>query len=69
MHARLRTPVQGHSEFAGFRLPPDVILLAVRWYLRYGLSSVWILRSPGASVSLPGEPLFRGGLSHYGVAV
>jgi transposase-like protein len=26
------------SEFAGFRFPPDVITLAVRWYLRYGLS-------------------------------
>jgi transposase-like protein len=24
--------------FAGFRFPPDVILLAVRWYLRYRLS-------------------------------
>jgi IS6 family transposase len=24
--------------FTGFRFPPDVILLAVRWYLRYGLS-------------------------------
>ena len=24
--------------FAGFRFPPDVILVAVRWYLRYGLS-------------------------------
>ena len=24
--------------FTGFRCPPDVILLAVRWYLRYGLS-------------------------------
>jgi IS6 family transposase len=24
--------------FAGFRFPPEVILLAVRWYLRYGLS-------------------------------
>ena len=23
--------------FAGFRFPPDVIVLAVRWYLRYGL--------------------------------
>ena len=22
----------------GFRFPPEVILLAVRWYLRYGLS-------------------------------
>ena len=24
--------------FVGYRFPPDVILLAVRWYLRYGLS-------------------------------
>jgi transposase-like protein len=30
---RLESP-----SFAGFRFPPDVILLAVRWYLRYGLS-------------------------------
>ena len=26
------------SVFAGFRFPPQVISLAVRWYLRYGLS-------------------------------
>ena len=26
------------SAFAGFRFPPDVIGLAVRWYLRFGLS-------------------------------
>ena len=26
------------SVFAGFRCPPAVISLAVRWYLRYGLS-------------------------------
>jgi IS6 family transposase len=26
------------SPFAGFRFPPDVIVLAVRWYLRFGLS-------------------------------
>jgi transposase, IS6 family len=26
------------SSFTGFRFPPDVILVAVRWYLRYGLS-------------------------------
>jgi transposase-like protein len=26
------------SAFAGFQFPPEVILLAVRWYLRYGLS-------------------------------
>jgi len=24
--------------FTGFRFPPEVILLAVRWHLRYGLS-------------------------------
>ena len=42
--------------FAGFRFPADVILLAVRWYLRYGLSyrdieellaeSVWVPETP-----------------------
>src|SRR2546426_10731803 len=26
------------SVFAGFRFPPEVIVLAVRWYLRFGLS-------------------------------
>jgi transposase-like protein len=26
------------SSFAGFRFPPDVIMIAVRWYLRYALS-------------------------------
>lgn len=26
------------SGFADFRFPPDVIMVAVRWYLRYGLS-------------------------------
>jgi transposase-like protein len=26
------------SAFAGFRFPPDVIVLAVRWYIRFGLS-------------------------------
>ena len=26
------------SAFAGFFFPPDVIVLAVRWYLRFGLS-------------------------------
>jgi transposase-like protein len=26
------------SSFAGFRFPPEVIMVAVRWYLRYGLS-------------------------------
>ena len=34
-------PMTAHrtaSVFAGFRFPPAVISLAVRWYLRYGLS-------------------------------
>ncbi len=29
---------QPGSAFAGLQFPPEVILLAVRWYLRYGLS-------------------------------
>jgi transposase-like protein len=33
---RRSTPLR--STFAGFRFPPDVIVLAVRWYLRFGLS-------------------------------
>jgi transposase, IS6 family len=32
------TPSRATSVFAGFRFPPEVISLAVRWYLRYGLS-------------------------------
>ena len=32
-----RTP-QDRSAFAGYRFPPEMIMLAVRWYLRYGLS-------------------------------
>jgi IS6 family transposase len=34
-HSRLPAP---RSSFAGFRFPPEVITVAVRWYLRYGLS-------------------------------
>jgi hypothetical protein len=26
------------SAFAGYRLPPEVIVVAVRWYLRFDLS-------------------------------
>lgn len=37
-HGRSRQPEQTPSAFAGFRFPPEVILLAVCWYLRYGLS-------------------------------
>jgi transposase-like protein len=31
-------PVASRSAFAGYRFPPEVIVLAVRWYLRFGLS-------------------------------
>lgn len=38
-HHHAVRPIQQTSwAFAGFRFPPEVILLAVRWYLRYGLS-------------------------------
>jgi IS6 family transposase len=33
-----RSPQVPRSAFAGFRFPPDVIIVAVRWYLRFGLS-------------------------------
>ena len=37
----MRSPCRAtaaRSGFAGFRFPPEVITLAVRWYLRFGLS-------------------------------
>ena len=36
--ARCVAPLVAPSAFAGFRFPPEVITLAVRWYLRFGLS-------------------------------
>jgi IS6 family transposase len=35
---RSRRSIAPRSAFAGFRFPSDVIVLAVRWYLRFGLS-------------------------------
>ncbi len=35
---RFPSPRTDRSAFAGYRFPPDVIVLAVRWYLGYGLS-------------------------------
>ena len=35
---RPRPATVPRSAFAGFRFPPEVIVLAVRWYLRFGLS-------------------------------
>jgi transposase, IS6 family len=34
----VRSWSQPGSAFAGFRFPPEVIVVAVRWYLRYCLS-------------------------------
>ena len=34
-HRRVSAPQSG---FAGFCFPSEVIIVAVRWYLRYGLS-------------------------------
>ena len=31
-------PAFSRSAFVGFRFPPEIIVLALRWYLRYGLS-------------------------------
>src|SRR5437764_14114013 len=36
-HRQSRGPAS-RSSFAGYRFSPDVIMLAVRWYLRYSLS-------------------------------
>ena len=33
-----RQSIPPRSTFAGFRFPPEVIVLAVRWCLRFGLS-------------------------------
>jgi transposase, IS6 family len=40
MRSRRRSATSSvpRSAFAGFRFPPEVITLAVRWYLRFGLS-------------------------------
>jgi transposase-like protein len=35
---RSRPSIPPRSAFAGFRFPPDVIVVAVRWYLRFGRS-------------------------------
>jgi hypothetical protein len=41
--AAVRDASPPRSAFARFRFSPDVIVLAVRWYLRFGLSSTpWL---------------------------
>ena len=39
---RPRPALATRSAFAGFRFPPDVIVMAVRWYLRFGLSNRYV---------------------------
>ena len=38
LSAHPRPSLPPSSAFAGFRFPAEVIVVAVRWYLRYGLS-------------------------------
>jgi transposase-like protein len=38
LSSRPRSLLPPRSAFAGFRFPAEVIVVAVRWYLRYGLS-------------------------------
>jgi transposase, IS6 family len=38
MRRRPRRVSASRSSFVGFRFPPEVIMVAVRWYLRSGLS-------------------------------
>ena len=38
MRRHCRRVSVSRSGFSGFRFPPNVIMIAVRWYLRYGLS-------------------------------
>jgi transposase, IS6 family len=52
------------SVFAGFRFPREVISVAVRWYLRYGLSYrdvEELLAERGIESKWPGEGLFVSG--------
>jgi transposase-like protein len=36
---RIQSPPVDRSAFAGYRFPPELMMLAVRWYLRYGLNN------------------------------
>ena len=59
-------PVEvGSSAFAGYRFPSDVILLAVRWYLRFGLS-YRDLEEPlvGRGIEVDHVTLYRG-VQHF----
>jgi hypothetical protein len=51
MHCRYSRPPAPQSSFAEFRFPPEVITVAVRWYLRYGLMPLWMSSRGGRLVS------------------
>ena len=55
---RSRPPLLALSAFAGFRFLPDVILLPVRWYLRYSLFPcvLWRSASPCPACSQTTSP-------------
>lgn len=48
-HVRVSPPRSG---LRGFRFPPDVIMIAVRWYLHYGLSYRDCRPHPGSQPSV-----------------
>jgi hypothetical protein len=53
MRRRPRRVSVSWSNFAGFRFPPDVIMVAVRWYWRYGLAGTEPCKSrPGWHLNL-----------------
>jgi len=60
---RVRPVLPPRSAFAGFRFPREVIVLAVRWYLRYGLS-IAMLKSCWPNVECRSTTsVFSGGCS------
>ena len=42
MNSRRSRLAIAQSAFAGFCFPPEVIVLAVRWYLRFALMPLWM---------------------------
>ncbi len=51
---RRRFTALSATPFSGYRFPPDIIALAVRWYLRYRLSS-YIGSGSGVAVRATAE--------------
>ena len=50
--SRRQSIESGRSAFAGYRFPPEVIVLAVRWYLRFGAV---LPRSQETTINEPGQ--------------